>query len=79
MPAVVWGAERGLFMLIPDRDLLPEAVALSTKLKLAVEDCLYQAVAIRAFAPLVTADQAFQERARSLYKKISLLKGCEYN
>jgi predicted nucleic acid-binding protein len=70
---------KGLFMLMPDRDLLPEAIALSTKLKHAVQDCLYLAVAIRAFAPLVTADRAFQERALPLYKKISLLKGCEKN
>jgi hypothetical protein len=38
----------------------------------AVQDCLYLAVAIRAFAPLVTADRAFHERALPLYKKISL-------
>jgi predicted nucleic acid-binding protein len=70
---------RGLFLLMPDRDLLPEAIALSTKLKHAVQDCLYLAAAIRAFAPLVTADRVFHERARPLYKKISLLKGCEKN
>jgi predicted nucleic acid-binding protein len=70
---------KGLFMLMPDRDLLPEAVALSTKLKHPVQDCLYLAAAIRAFAPLVTADRAFHERARSLYKNISLLKGCDSN
>jgi predicted nucleic acid-binding protein len=76
-----WLAEldNGLFTLTPDRDLLPEAIALSTKLKHAVQDCLYLAVAIRFHAPLVTADRTFHERARPLYKKVSLLKGCESN
>src|SRR5271157_1871047 len=39
--------DKGLFKLTPDRELLPEAVALSTKLKHPVQDCLYLAVAIR--------------------------------
>jgi predicted nucleic acid-binding protein len=71
--------DKGLFMLTPDRQLLPEAVAISTKLKHPVQDCMYLAVAIRAYAPLVTADRSFQERARPIYPKISLLKGCEHN
>lgn len=71
--------EKGLFTITPDRDLLPEGVALSTKLKHPLQDCLYLAVAIRSNAPLVTADRTFHERARPLYKKISLLKGCENN
>jgi predicted nucleic acid-binding protein len=76
-----WLAEldKGLFTLTPDRELLPEAVALSTKLKHPLPDCLYLAVAIRAHAPLITADRTFHDRARPLYKKISLLKGCEKN
>jgi predicted nucleic acid-binding protein len=76
-----WLAElnKGLFALTPDRDLLAEAVALSTKLKHALADCLYLAVAIRSHAPLVTADRAFHERARPLYKKVTLLNGCEGN
>lgn len=76
-----WLAEldKGLFTLTPDRELLPEAVALATKLKHALHDCLYLAVAIRSHAPLVTADRTFYERARPLHKKITLLKGCEQN
>jgi predicted nucleic acid-binding protein len=76
-----WLAEldKGLFTLTPDRDLLPEAIALSTKLKHPLQDCLYLAVAVRFHAPLVTADRTFHERARPLYKKVSLLKGCEGN
>jgi len=71
--------DKGLFTLTSDRDLLPEAIALSTKLKHPIQDCLYLAVAIRSHAPLVTADRTFQDRARKLYKQVSLLKGCESN
>ena len=76
-----WLAEldKGLFTLTPDRDLLPEAVALSTKLKHPLQDCLYLAVAIRFHAPLITADRTFHARARPLYKQITLLAGCETN
>jgi predicted nucleic acid-binding protein len=76
-----WLAEldKGLFALTPDRELLPEAVALATKLKHVLHDCLYLAVAIRSHAPLITADRTFCERARPLYKKVTLLKGCEKN
>ena len=76
-----WLAEldKGLFTLTPDRDLLPEAVALSTKLKHALQDCLYLAVAIRFHAPLITADCTFHARAWPLYKQITLLAGCEKN
>jgi predicted nucleic acid-binding protein len=74
-----WLAElsKGLFSLTPDRDLLPEAIALSTKLKHQAHACLYLAVAIRSHAPLITADREFHDRARAVYKNISLLKGCE--
>jgi predicted nucleic acid-binding protein len=71
--------DKGLFILTPDRDLLPEAVALSTKLKHPLPDCLYLAVAIRSHAPLLTADRGFHERARPLYKQISLLAGSGKN
>ena len=76
-----WLAEldKGLFRLTPDRELLPEATALSTKLKHPLQDCLYLTVAIRTNGPLITADRTFHERARPLYKKITLLKGCENN
>lgn len=71
--------EKGLFRLTPDRELLPEAIALSTKLKLSLQDCLYLAAAIRSNAPLVTADRTLRDRAKPLYKNVSLLKGCEQN
>jgi predicted nucleic acid-binding protein len=69
--------DKGLFTLTPDRDLLPEAVALATKLKHPLADCMYLAVAIRSYAPLLTADRTFHERARPLYKNITLFSGSE--
>ncbi len=76
-----WLAElnKGLFTLTPDGNLLPEAIALSTKLKHPLADCLYLAVAIRFHAPLITADRTFHERAHPLYKKISMLPSCKNN
>ncbi len=76
-----WQSElaTGLFALTPDRELVNEAFALSTKLKHPLPDCMYLAVAIRANATLVTADRPFHERARKLYKQISMLSGCEKN
>lgn len=71
--------DKGLLTLTPDRDLLPEAVALSTKLKHPLHDCLYLAIAIRAHTPLITADRPFHERVKPFYKKISMLSGCERN
>jgi predicted nucleic acid-binding protein len=71
--------DKGLFRLTPDRELLPEAIALSTKLRHPLQDCLYLAVAIRCNAPLLTADRPFRDRVRTFYKKVSLLKGCEQN
>ena len=69
----------GMLVLTPDRELLPEAVALSTKLKHPLADCLYLAVAVRAGAPLVTADRTFHKRAKPLYKPVTMLAGCENN
>src|ERR1700722_7462365 len=71
-----WLAEldKGLFGLTPDKDVMAEAVALSTKLKHPLADCLYLAVAIRSHASLITADRTFHDRARTLYKQVSLLK-----
>jgi predicted nucleic acid-binding protein len=56
-----------------------EAIALSTKLKHPVADCLYLAVAIRSNAPLITADTTFHERARPVWKKTTLLAGVKAN
>jgi predicted nucleic acid-binding protein len=70
---------RGLFALTPDRDLVPEAMALATKLMHPLADCMYLALAIRANAPLLTADRTFHKRVRPLYKQITMLAGCDTN
>jgi predicted nucleic acid-binding protein len=71
--------EGGLVALIPDGELLLDALDFSVKLKHALDDCLYLAVAIRHEAQLITADRPFFERAKPVYKKITMLAGCENN
>jgi predicted nucleic acid-binding protein len=69
----------GAVSLIPEADVLQDALALSFTVRHALQDCLYLATAQRLDAPLVTADRRFCERAKSVYKAISLLPGCEDN
>ncbi len=71
--------DKGLIALTPDHDLLPQAIGLSTKLKHTLADCLYLAMAQQLKIPLITADHPFHDRAKTLYKKISILPGCEIN
>ena len=71
--------QKGLFSLTPDRDLLSEAIELSTSLKHALPDCLYLAVARRFDAPLITADRSFRDRAIPFDNRVALLHGCESN
>ncbi len=70
---------KGLVALTPDIELLPEAIALANTLPHGLADCLYLTLARRFEAPLLTADRRFQERAVSVYPRISLLAGCENN
>lgn len=69
----------GLFTLTPDRDLMADAVEISTGLKHAVQDCLYLAVARRFDVPLITADRTFRDRAFPFDGRVSLLLGTENN
>lgn len=69
----------GALALIPENDLLHDAIELSVKLKHALPDCLYLAAARRLDASLVTADRPFYERVKPSYKKVSMLPGCEVN
>jgi len=61
------------FKLIPDEEVMDDAVALSLKLKHPVADCLYLAVAQRFKVTLVTADEVFHRRCHTQYKKLRLL------
>jgi predicted nucleic acid-binding protein len=63
--------------LIPEAELLQQAVNLSIEIKHTLPDCLYLALAQKEKAHLVTADKPLFERGSRFYKQISLLKGCE--
>lgn len=65
--------------LVPDEELLHDAVKLSVQIKHPLQDCLYLAVAKRLDAPLVTADALFRDRALPCYKRVALLPGCKNN
>jgi predicted nucleic acid-binding protein len=69
----------GAITLVPEGDLLDEALGLSLEIRHNLQDCLYLAAARRLDTELITADRTFQERASPLYGRISLLRGCERN
>jgi predicted nucleic acid-binding protein len=69
----------GVVSLIPEADLLGEALSLSLEIKHNLQDCLYLAAARRLDAPLITADKKFLDRAAVLDKRVSLLAGCAKN
>jgi predicted nucleic acid-binding protein len=71
--------DQAVISLIPEAELFQPAVALSVEIKQPLQDCLYLAAARKLDAPLITADEAFQNRAVRFYKKISLLPGCSSN
>lgn len=65
--------------LVPEADVLSDALSLSFRLRHPLQDCLYLAAAQRLDASIVTADRRFCERARSVHKAVSLLPGCDNN
>jgi predicted nucleic acid-binding protein len=71
--------DQATISLIPQAELLQEAVTLSVEIKHTLQDCMYLAAARGLNARLVTADRPFHERASRFYKQISLLPGCEAN
>ncbi len=71
--------DQSIIVLLPEHELLDQAVKLSVECKHSLQDCLYLAAARQFAAPIVTADRPFHERIRPFYKKITLLSGCEKN
>jgi predicted nucleic acid-binding protein len=69
----------GAVSLIPEAELLDDAISLALEVKHNLQDCLYLAAARRLDAALITADKKFRDRAGSLDKRITLLQGCEGN
>jgi len=71
--------DRAAVTLLPESDLLDDAIQLSVKLRHGLQDCLYLAAAMRLDAPLITADTPFHDRAAPFYPRIALLPGCSAN
>ena len=69
----------GAVTLIPESEVLHEAMELSMSVRHTLQDCMYLAVARRLGSPLITADRPFRERAAPAYGQISMLAGCESN
>ncbi len=65
--------------LLPEHELLDEAIQLSVNLRHTLQDCLYLAAALRLDAALLTADRPFHERASPFYPRITLLPSCASN
>jgi len=71
--------DQATIALLPESELLEEAIRLSVKIPHTLQDCLYLAAAVRLDASLITADRPFHDRVKPFYKKISMLPGCEKN
>ena len=69
----------GAVTVLPEHEILDDAVSLSLQIPHTLQDCLYLAVANKLDASLITADKPFLERASRFYSRISLLAGCEQN
>ncbi len=69
----------GTVTLVPDDDVLEDAVELSYRALHPLLDCMYLATAKRFDAELVTADRKLHNRAKPVYGKITVLAGCESN
>ena len=71
--------ERATISLIPESELLPEAVKLSIGTRHTLHDCLYLAAARQLGAALITADRPFWKKVSPSYMQLALLPGCETN
>ena len=69
----------GAISVIPESEILDDAVRLAMEIPHTLQDCLYLAVAKRLDATLITADRPFHKRAKEFYDRISLLPDCETN
>ena len=63
----------GIVTLIPDEQLLPEAVRIATRLAHPLQDCLYLAAALQYKTYLMTADARLFERAERENLPVQLL------
>ncbi|HMQ16210.1 MAG TPA: type II toxin-antitoxin system VapC family toxin [Phycisphaerae bacterium] len=59
--------------VIPDLDLLDDAVRIARMCSHPLTDCLYVAAAVKMGAALVTADASLRSRCKRAHKRIALL------
>jgi predicted nucleic acid-binding protein len=67
--------DQATITLIPESDLLSQAVDLAVLIKHPLQDCLYLAAAMQLDPELITADDTFQKRANRHYPHVSMLPG----
>ena len=67
--------DQATISLIPESELLAQAVDLAVLIKHPLQDCLYLAAAMQLEAELITADHTFLKRASRHYRHVSLLPG----
>jgi predicted nucleic acid-binding protein len=71
--------DQATLSLIPESELLEQAVKLSVEIKHTLHDCMYLAAAKGLGARFITADRRFYEIASPTYGKIEMLPSCESN
>jgi predicted nucleic acid-binding protein len=59
--------DAGTVVLVPDQELLHDAIRLSIEVRHALQDCLYLAAAQRHGIPLVTADGPFFRKVANAF------------
>jgi predicted nucleic acid-binding protein len=69
----------GAVTVLPEEELLDDALVLSLEIRHNLQDCLYLAAARKLDAALITADKKLHQRAIPIYKRVSMLAGCDSN
>ena len=70
---------RAVITLIPESELLDQAMDLAVEIKHSLQDCMYLAAARGLKATLITADRPFHDRAVHFYERIAMLPGYKAN
>lgn len=65
--------DAGAVVLIPEDELIRDAIQLAIEVKHPLQDCLYLAAAVRGRLPLVTADEQFYRRAGPAFPNVRTL------
>jgi len=65
--------EQPILSVIPEHEILDQAIKLSVEVKHALQDCLYLAVALRCDATLITADPKFISGFLRMFPRVLML------